>query len=93
MRSVHAVLWAVAGVAFVGAAVPLYLIVRPAGRTTWGLVEVVGVTLFFAGTLPLAGLLLPHGAATSLPPFWLVSFVHAEPGPALTQAGTASFEL
>ena len=72
MRSVHAVLWAVAGVAFVGAAVPLYLIVRPTGRTTWGLVEVVGVTLFFAGTLPLAGLLLPHGAATSLPPFWLV---------------------
>jgi membrane protease YdiL (CAAX protease family) len=72
MRRGAAALWAVAAAAFVGAAVPLYLIVRPAGRTMWGLVEVAGVTLFFAGTLPLAGLLLPHGGRTQLPPLWLV---------------------
>ncbi len=72
MRPVYATLWAVAAAALVGAAVPLYLIVRPTGRTTWGLVEVAGVTLFFAGTLPLAGLLLPRAAATSVLPFWLV---------------------
>lgn len=72
MPRVPAALWAIASVAFAGAAVPLYLIVRPAGRATWGLVEVAGVTLFFAGTLPLAGLLLPRTAATGLPPFWLV---------------------
>jgi len=66
------VLWAIAAAAVVGAAVPLYLIVRPTGRATWGLVEVAGVTLFFAGTLPLAGLLLPRGAAGGLPPLWLV---------------------
>ena len=67
-----AALWAIAAAAFVGAAVPLYLIVRPSGRATWGLVEIAGVTLFFAGTLPLAGLLLPRAAAGGLPPFWLV---------------------
>jgi hypothetical protein len=72
MRRLPAALWAIAAVAFVGAAVPLYLIVRPSGRATWGLVEVAGVTLFFAGTLPLAGLLLPRAAADGLPPFWLV---------------------
>jgi membrane protease YdiL (CAAX protease family) len=72
MRRVAAVLWAIAAAAFVGAAVPLYLIVRPSGRAAWGLVEVAGVTLFFAGTLPLAGLLLPHAEAGGLPPFWLI---------------------
>jgi len=72
LRRVPAVLWAIAAAAVVGAAVPLYLIVRPTGRATWGLVEVAGVTLFFAGTLPLAGLLLPRGAAGGLPPLWLV---------------------
>jgi membrane protease YdiL (CAAX protease family) len=72
MRRVAAVLWAIAAAAFVGGAVPLYLIVRPSGRAAWGLVEVAGVTLFFAGTLPLAGLLLPHAEAGGLPPFWLI---------------------
>lgn len=72
MRLTYAALWAIAAAALLGAAVPLYLIVRPTGRATWGLVEVAGVTLFFAGTLPLAGLLMPHAAATSLPPFRLV---------------------
>lgn len=72
MSRIAALLWAIAAAALIGAAVPLYLIVRPTGRPAWGLVEIAGVTLFFAGTLPLAGLLLPHAAATSLPPFWLV---------------------
>jgi uncharacterized protein len=72
MRRAPAALWAVAAFCLAGAAVPLYLVVRPARRTTWGLVEVAGVTLFFAGTLPLAGLVLPHSSATGLPPFWLV---------------------
>lgn len=71
MRRLSAALWAIATAAMVGATVPLYLIVRPTGRATWGLVEVAGVALFFAGTLPLAGLLLPR-AADGLPPFWLV---------------------
>lgn len=72
MRRLSAALWAIATAAMVGATVPLYLIVRPTGRATWALVEVAGVTLFFAGTLPLAGLLLPRAAADGLPPFWLV---------------------
>ena len=74
MRLTYAVLWAIAALALVGAAVPLYMIVRPTRRATWGLVEIAGVILFFAGTLPLAGLLLPRAAtaATSLPPFWLI---------------------
>ncbi|HKX17507.1 MAG TPA: CPBP family intramembrane glutamic endopeptidase [bacterium] len=72
MRLAYAVLWAAAALGLVGAAVPLYMIVRPTGRATWGLVELAGVILFFAGTLPLAGLVMPHAAATSLPPFWLV---------------------
>lgn len=73
MRRLPAALWAVAAAAFVAAAVPLYLIVRPSRRSSWGLFEVAGVTLFFAGTLPLAGLLLPRSAtAGGLPPYWLV---------------------
>ena len=72
MRLAYAVLWAVAALALVGAAVPLYMIVRPTGRAIWGAVEIAGVILFFAGTLPLAGLLLPHAAAASPPPFWLI---------------------
>jgi uncharacterized protein len=72
MRRRPAIVWAIACGALVGAAVPLYLVVRPSRRTTWGLVEVAGVTLFFAGTLPLAGLVLPHSSAGGLPPFWLI---------------------
>ncbi|HLW47731.1 MAG TPA: CPBP family intramembrane glutamic endopeptidase [bacterium] len=72
MRRVPAALWAIAAAAVVAVAVPLYLIVRPSRRSAWGLFEVAGVTLFFAGTLPLAGLLLPRAAAGGLPPFWLV---------------------
>jgi CAAX protease family protein len=72
MPRLPAVLWAITAGAFVGAAVPLYLIVRPSARASWGLVDVAGVTLFFAGTLPLAGLLLPRGQATGLPPFGLI---------------------
>jgi uncharacterized protein len=72
MRRLPAILWAVASGALIGAAVPLYLVVRPSRRATWGLVEVAGVTLFFAGTLPLAGFALPRSPATELPPFWLV---------------------
>ena len=72
MRRTAAVLWAIAAGALLLAAVPLYLIVRPTGRTTWGLVEVVGVTLFFAALLPLAGLLLPRGAALGQLPLSLV---------------------
>ena len=71
MRRGPAALWAIAAAVFIGGAVPLYLIVRPSGRNTWGLVEVAGVTLFFAGTVPLAGL-LPHAGAGELPPFWVV---------------------
>jgi membrane protease YdiL (CAAX protease family) len=72
MRRAAALVWAAAAAAASVAVVPLYLVVRPTRRTTWGLVEVAGVTLFFGGTLPLAGLLLPHSVATGLPPFWLV---------------------
>lgn len=72
MRGVSAALWAVAAAAVVAAAVPLYLVVRPSRSASWGLIEVAGVTLFFAGTLPLAGLLLPHSSGTGLPPFWLI---------------------
>ena len=72
LRRVPAVLWAIAAAALIGAAVPLYLIVRPSARASWGLMEVAGVTLFFAGTLPLAGLLLPRTGAGGLPPFWLI---------------------
>ena len=71
MRRAAAALWAIAVAAVVGAAVPLYLIVRPSARRTWGLAEVAGVTLFFAGTLPLAGALLPR-SAEGLPPLGLV---------------------
>lgn len=72
MRRVPAILWALAAAAAIGAAVPLYLIVRPSGRTTWGFVELAGMTLFFAGTVPAAGLLLPREAESGLPGFWLV---------------------
>jgi uncharacterized protein len=72
MRRAAAVLWALAAAAVVPAAVPLYLVVRPTRSATWGLTEVAGVTLVFAGTLPLAGFLLPHSSATALPPFRLV---------------------
>jgi membrane protease YdiL (CAAX protease family) len=71
MRRGAAALWAAAAAAVVGAAVPLYLIVRPSGRRTWGLGEVAGVTLFFAGTLPLAGAFLPR-SADQAPPLGLV---------------------
>jgi uncharacterized protein len=72
MRRAAAVLWAVAAAVVVPAALPLYLVVRPTRRTSWGLTEVAGVTLVFAGTLPLVGFLLPHSSTTALPPFWLV---------------------
>lgn len=72
LRVVPTLIWTIAALALVGAAVPLYLIVRPTRRATWGLVEVAGATLFFAGTLPLAGLLLPNVRAGGAMPFSLI---------------------
>jgi len=68
LRGHAAAAWAVGTLLAVGLALPAYLLIRPSRSTTWGLGEVLGLTLFFIMAVPLLGSWLSHAPAGQTPP-------------------------
>jgi len=63
----RAAAWAAATLAAVAFAVPAYLLTRPSRAPAWGAAEILGLTLFFAGTIPTLATIL-RGSQRGLPP-------------------------
>jgi membrane protease YdiL (CAAX protease family) len=60
LRLPLAVVWAVATLLAVGVALPAYLLLRPSRAATWGLAEVLALTLFVLMVIPLIGSVVFH---------------------------------
>jgi len=63
----RAAAWAAASLAAVALAVPAYLVTRPSRADTWDGAEILGLTLFFAATIPTLAFAF-RGASGDLPP-------------------------
>jgi len=59
--------WALATLLAAGLAAPLYLLIRPSRSPSWGLAEILALTLFFAVAIPLLGSVF-GGASGGAPP-------------------------
>ena len=62
-----AALWAAATLLGLGLVAPLYLLMRPSRAPTWGILEILALTLFFTTIVPLVGQVL-HVRAAGAPP-------------------------
>ena len=68
LGAARAAAWAAAALAAAVVAVPAYLLTRPSRAPAWGASEIVGLTLFFAGTIPAIATVLGRGGQAELPP-------------------------
>lgn len=69
--------WALGTVLAVGLVLPAYLLVRPTRARTWGLGEILGLTLFFVTAVPLLGAWVFHTHAGTLPPLMVLAALGA----------------
>jgi len=63
-----AVVWGLVTLLMAGIPASVYLLVRPSRAETWGLGEVLGLTLFFVLVIPLLAALLLSASSDTLPP-------------------------
>lgn len=63
-----AVVWGLVTLLTAGIPASVYLLVRPSRAQTWGLGEVLGLTLFFVLVIPLLAALLLSASSDTLPP-------------------------
>ena len=68
----RAAAWAAATLAAVALAVPAYLVIRPSRAAWWDGAEILGLTLFFAGTIPTLAFVF-RGASGDLPPLPVIA--------------------
>ncbi len=72
-----ALAWALGTLLAVGLALPAYLLVRPSRSPTWGLGEILALTLFFIMAVPLLGVWLFHARPGALPPLGVIAALGA----------------
>ncbi len=73
LRILPAVVWGLVTLLTAGIPASVYLLVRPSRAQTWGLGEVLGLTLFFVLDIPLLAALLISASSDTMPPLPVIA--------------------